>query len=122
MPDEKDLEIARLKGQIEGMQAAGRRVKPKPDGDKPNRIGIAILVVVLVGVAAFIGIAWNSGKQQAAEDDAFTYACELATENADEATACVTSMKADYIGPLDDPERVANAVAAHVAKMRDGEN
>ncbi|MEC7797949.1 MAG: hypothetical protein VX755_11595 [Pseudomonadota bacterium] len=119
--DDKDVEIARLKGQIEGMQqAASAKPRPKSEGDQPNRVGILILLVVLAIVGIFLATAWNSGKQQAKEDEAFTYPCQLASEKPAEAQACVDSMKAMYKGPLDDPDMVANAAAEHVRRYREG--
>lgn len=120
--DDKDLEIARLKGQIEGMEAASRtKPRPKAAGDKPNRLGMVVLVVVLAVVGVFLAAAWNSGKQQAVEDEAFTYPCQLASEKPAEAQACVESMKAMYKGPLDNPDMVANAAAEHVRRYRERE-
>lgn len=68
MPDEKDLEIARLRGQIEGMQqASGKPAKAKRDGDKPNRVGIIILIVVLalVGFIIYANATAETDEQRA---------------------------------------------------------
>ncbi len=88
--------------------------------DRPNRWGLAILAVLLIGGGAFLIAAWNSGRQQAAQDDAFRYPCRLATESPSEEDACVASMIERYEGPIDDPQRVANAVAEHVRRLREG--
>lgn len=53
--DDKDREIERLKGRIEGMEAAsGAKPRRKADGDRPNRVGIIILLVALVAVGFIV--------------------------------------------------------------------
>ena len=53
--DDKDREIERLKGRIQGMEAAsGTKPRRKSDGDRPNRVGIIILMVVLVAVGFIV--------------------------------------------------------------------
>ncbi|KAK0330045.1 hypothetical protein LTR94_034395, partial [Friedmanniomyces endolithicus] len=85
----------------------------KTSNDGPNFKGLLILLVIILAVGGTFAALWNNGKRQADEDQAFTYACELASETPVEAQACVESMKAQYEGPLDDPDRIANAVAEH---------
>jgi hypothetical protein len=110
-----EAEIKALKDRLKTLEK-----KPVPQASKggANLKGLAILAVILFAAGGIFAALWNSGKQQAMQDEAFGFPCELASETPDEASACVSSMKASYAGPMNDPDRVANAAAQYVADYR----
>lgn len=77
--------------------------------------------VLVIAVGAILALAWNSGRESALRDEAIGAACRAASEAPYEAADCVSDMKAAYVGPLDDYNRLANAAAQHVAKRRTGQ-
>lgn len=91
MADEKDLEIARLKGQLEGMQAA----KSAGGGGALKVILIlaGIAVVGFLGMVAF-GASLPEGWRFEAE-------CERAAGGGLDAKACMRDLEAIYRGPDD---------------------
>jgi len=110
MVDEKDLEIARLRGQLEGLSLTKRPRK------KPPSSAWAWIVVIAIG--AVLAYAWNRGKALAERDEAIESACAVASESENERTSCIRRMDDGYIGTLN-PERTANAAAEQVRQMRE---
>lgn len=82
------------------------------------RVIVAIALIAVVGVV--IALAWNSGRESAAREEALSAACRAASSSPEEVSACLEKMAQSYEGPLDDYGRLANASAQHVQDYRAG--
>lgn len=111
MVDDKDLEIARLRGRLEEREVATKTKR----GDGLQ----AFAAIAFVGVLALLALAWNHGKSLDERDQAIATACRAVTEGEIENEACIRRMDEDYRGALD-AEHTVNAAAEQVRGMRDG--
>lgn len=117
MVDERDLEIARLRGEL-----AGRAARRPGDGAVVGTLKVLGVLLGLGVLLLIVALSWSArrgGDQLADRALAIQRACTEAGVVSEEITACRQSMVARYRGDLD-PSRLRNAAAEHVRVYREG--